>query len=120
MRGPRDQCDAGHGGGDSCQLSGLGSDGAGARVLKISLLPLDGLANICAYTVPSKAPAELFGALRTEAMSSLRSHIVAKAASAQPFIRPCDWSRMSVTKQGPSDLTLRPENLGTSRIAARA
>jgi hypothetical protein len=53
-------------------------------------------------------------------MSSLRSHIVAKAAAAQPFIRSCDWSSMSVTKQGPSYLTLRPENLGTSRIAARA
>jgi hypothetical protein len=52
-------------------------------------------------------------------MLSLRSHIVAKAAAAQPFIRPCDWSRMSVTKQGLSYLTLRPENLGT-RIAARA
>jgi hypothetical protein len=52
-------------------------------------------------------------------MSSLRSHIVAKAAAALPFIRSCDWSRMSVTKQGPGYLT-RSENLGTIGIAARA
>jgi hypothetical protein len=51
-------------------------------------------------------------------MSSLRSHIVAKAAAAQPFIRLSDWSRMSVTKHGPSYLT--PENLGTTRTIARA
>jgi hypothetical protein len=51
-------------------------------------------------------------------MSSLRSHIVAKAAAALSFIRPCDWSRMSVTKQGPSYLA--PENLGTTRAIARA
>jgi hypothetical protein len=51
-------------------------------------------------------------------MSSLRSHIVAKAAAALPFIRSCDWLRMSVTKQGPSYLT--PENLGTAGMAARA
>jgi hypothetical protein len=49
-------------------------------------------------------------------MSSLRSHIVAKAAAALPFIRPCDWSRMPVAKHGPSYLT-QPENIGTSRIA---
>jgi hypothetical protein len=49
-------------------------------------------------------------------MLSLRSHIVAKAAAAQPFIRQCDWSRMSVTAQGPSYLT-KPENLGTRSIA---
>jgi len=47
-------------------------------------------------------------------MLSLRSHIVAKAATALPFIRLCDWSRMSVAKQGPSYL---PENLGTIGIA---
>jgi hypothetical protein len=52
-------------------------------------------------------------------MSSLRSHIVAKAAAALPFIRPCDWSRMSVTKQGPDYLT-RSDNLGTTGIVARA
>jgi hypothetical protein len=48
----------------------------------------------------------------------LRSHIVAKAAAALPFNRPCDWSCMSVTEQGPSYLT-KPDNLGTSRIADR-
>jgi hypothetical protein len=48
-------------------------------------------------------------------MLSLRSHIVAKAAAALPFIRPCDWSRMCVAKQGPSYLA--PENLGTTGTA---
>jgi hypothetical protein len=48
-------------------------------------------------------------------MLSLRSHIVAKAAAALPFIRPCDWSRMCVSKQGPSYLA--SENLGTIGIA---
>ena len=48
-------------------------------------------------------------------MLSLRSHIVAKAAAALPFIRPCDWSRMCVAKQGPSYLA--SENLGTIGIA---
>jgi hypothetical protein len=52
-------------------------------------------------------------------MLSLRSHTAAKAAAALPFIRPCDWSRMSVTMQGPGYLT-RSENLGTAGIAARA
>jgi hypothetical protein len=62
-------------------------------------------------THPSPDPPAL---LRTEAMLSLRSHIVAKAAAALPFIRPCDWSRMCVAKQGSS--YLGSENLGTSRI----
>jgi hypothetical protein len=62
---------------------------------------------------------EFAGAQRTEAMSSLRSHIVAKAAAALPFIRSCDWPRMSVAKQGPGYLT-RSESLGTTGIAARA
>jgi hypothetical protein len=62
---------------------------------------------------------EFAGAQRTETMSSLRSHIVAKAAAALPFIRSCDWARMSVTKQGPGYLT-RSENLGTTGIATRA
>ena len=44
-------------------------------------------------------------------MLSLRSHIVAKAAAALPFIRLCDWSRMCVAKQGPNYPA--PENLGT-------
>jgi hypothetical protein len=64
-------------------------------------------------------PPEFAGAQRTETMSSLRSHIVAKAAAALPLIRPCDWSRLSVTKQGP-DYLMRSENLGTTGIAARA
>jgi hypothetical protein len=49
----------------------------------------------------------------------MRSHIVAKAAAALPFIRSCDWSRLPVTKQGtgyPTGL----ENLGSTGIAARA
>jgi hypothetical protein len=52
-------------------------------------------------------------------MSSLRSHIVTKAAAALPFIRSCDWSRMSLTEQGPSYPTVL-NNLGTTRIALRA
>jgi hypothetical protein len=44
---------------------------------------------------------EFAGAQRTETMSSMRSHTVAKASAALPFIRSCDWSRMSVTMQGP-------------------
>lgn len=52
-------------------------------------------------------------------MLSLRSHIVALAATALPFIRPCDWSRMSVTAQGRS-YQMKPENLGTSRSIVRA
>lgn len=48
-------------------------------------------------------------------MLSLRSHIVAKATAALPFIRPCDWSRMCVTKQGPG--YLGSENPGTTGIA---
>jgi hypothetical protein len=53
-------------------------------------------------------------------MSSLRSHIVAKAAAALPFIRSRDWSCTSMTKQGPSYPMLMPENLGTIRTIARA
>jgi len=90
----------------------------GAVSEKFLSRPLDALVNICAYERPPTISAEFFGALRTETMSSLRSHIVAKAAAALPFIRPCDWSRMSVTKQGPSYLA--PENLGTIRAIARA
>gem|GEM_PF-3544063 len=52
-------------------------------------------------------------------MLSLRSHIVAKAAAALPFNRPCDWSCLSPTKQGPSYPTRR-ESLGIMRIANRA
>jgi hypothetical protein len=75
---------------------------------------------ISAHTIAAaNFPPEFAGAQRTETMSSLRSHIVAKAAAALPFIRPCDWSRMSVTKQGPGYLT-RSENLGTTGITARA
>ena len=48
-------------------------------------------------------------------MLSLRSHIVAKAAAALPFIRLCDWSRMCVAKLGPNYLA--PENLGTTGTA---
>jgi hypothetical protein len=48
-------------------------------------------------------------------MLSLRSHIVAKAAAALPFIRPCDWSRMCVAKLGPG--YLGSENLGSTGIA---
>ena len=79
-------------------------------------LALDGFTNFCAYRCPIDAPSNLPALSRTEPVLRLRSHIVAKAAAALPFIRPCDWSRMSVTKQGPSYLT-QPENLGTSRIA---
>jgi hypothetical protein len=52
-------------------------------------------------------------------MSSMRSHIVAKAAAALPFIRSREWSCMSMTEQGP----FYPnglDKLGTTRIAARA
>jgi hypothetical protein len=52
-------------------------------------------------------------------MLSMRSHIVAKAAAALPFIRPCDWSRISLTGQGPRYQT-GLENLKSTRIAARA
>jgi hypothetical protein len=68
---------------------------------------------------PTKLSAGIRRRSKDHTMSSLRSHIVAKAAAALPFIRPCDWSRMSVTKQGPGYLT-RSENLGTTGIAARA
>jgi hypothetical protein len=80
---------------------------------------LDGFANLCAYDRRQNFPPEFAGAQRTETMSSLRSHTVAKAAAALPFIRPCDWSRMSVTKHGPGYLT-GSENLGPTSIAARA
>ena len=40
----------------------------------------------------------------------------AKAAAAQPFIRPCDWSCMCATGRGPRYLT-KPDYLGTSSIA---
>jgi hypothetical protein len=43
----------------------------------------------------------------------LRSHIVAKAAAALPFNRPCDWSRMSAMECGPRTL-MAPDYLGTS------
>jgi hypothetical protein len=46
----------------------------------------------------------------------LRSHIVAKAAAALPFNRPCDWSRMSAMECSPRILT-NPEYLGTGGIA---
>jgi hypothetical protein len=49
----------------------------------------------------------------------MRSHIVAKAAAALPFIRSCDWSRLPMTKQGPGYPTAL-ENLGSIGIAARA
>jgi hypothetical protein len=49
----------------------------------------------------------------------MRSHIVAKAAAVLPFNRPCVWSRLPMTKQGPGYPTGR-ENLGTTRIATRA
>ena len=57
-------------------------------------------------------------------MSSMRSHTVAKAAAALPFIRSCDWSRMSVTMQGPG-YPFGREDLGRNHldptgIAARA
>jgi hypothetical protein len=80
---------------------------------------LDGFANLCAYRCPTKRRQTRWRSLRTEAVLRSRSHIVAKAAAALPFIRPCDWSCMSVTEQGPSYLT-KSENLGTSRIAGRA
>jgi hypothetical protein len=46
----------------------------------------------------------------------LRSHIVAKAAAALPFIRPCDWSCMGAMPRNPRYLT-KPDYLGTSSIA---
>jgi hypothetical protein len=93
---------------------------AAERSLQNSLsTALDGFANLCAYRCPTKRRKTRRRSLRTETVLRLRSHIVAKAAAALPFIRPCDWSRMSVTEQGPSYLT-KSENLGTSRIAGRA
>ena len=80
---------------------------------------LDEFANLCAYRCPTKRRRTRRRSLRTETVLRLRSHIVAKAAAALPFIRPCDWSWMCVTEQGPRYLT-KPENLGTSRIAGRA
>jgi hypothetical protein len=50
-------------------------------------------------------------------MLSLSSHIVTKAAIERPFSRSSDWSRMSVTKQGPN--YLRPCTAGLT-IPARA
>jgi hypothetical protein len=52
-------------------------------------------------------------------MSSMRSHIVAKAAAALPFIRSCVWSCLPMTKQGPG-YPNGLENLGSTGIAARA
>jgi len=66
---------------------------------------LDGFANLCAYRCPTKRRQTRRRSLRTETVLRLRSHIVAKAAAALPFIRPCDWSCMCVTEQGPSYLT---------------
>jgi hypothetical protein len=48
-------------------------------------------------------------------MSSMRSHTAAKAAAALPFIRPCDWSRMSVTMQGPG-YPFGREDLGRNHL----
>jgi len=81
--------------------------------------PLDELLNFCAYRCPIETVDTSSALLRTKAMLSLRSHIVAKAATALPFNRPCDWSRLSMTKQGPGYLE-RPESLGTTGIAGRA
>ena len=93
---------------------------AAGRSLQNSFsIALDGFANLCAYRCPTKRRRTRRRSLRTETVLRLRSHIVAKAAAALPFIRPCDWSCMSVTEQGPSYLT-KSENLGTSRIAGRA
>ena len=93
--------------------------GGGALVANSLSIALDEFANLCAYRCPTKRRQTRRRSLRTETVLRLRSHIVAKAAAALPFIRPCDWSRMSVTEQGPRYLT-KPENLGTSRIAGRA
>jgi hypothetical protein len=93
--------------------------GGGALVANSLSMALDEFANLCAYRCPTKRRRTRRRSLRTETVLRLRSHIVAKAAAALPFIRPCDWSRMSVTEQGPRYLT-KPENLGTSRIAGRA
>ena len=93
--------------------------GGGALVANSLSIALDEFANLCAYRCPTKRRRTRRRSLRTETVLRLRSHIVAKAAAALPFIRPCDWSRMSVTEQGPRYLT-KPENLGTSRIAGRA
>jgi hypothetical protein len=49
----------------------------------------------------------------------MRSHIVAKAAAALPFIRSREWSCMSMTEQGPGNPT-GLENLGSTEMAARA
>jgi hypothetical protein len=80
---------------------------------------LDECKNFCAYSRPIEAADNTSALLRTETMLSLRSHIVAKAAAALPFNRPCDWSCLSLTKQGPSYPTRR-ESLGIMRIADRA
>ena len=93
---------------------------AARRALQNSLsTALDGFVNLCAYRCPTKRRRTRRRSLRTEPVLRSRSHIVAKAAAALPFIRSCDWSRMSVTEQGPSYLT-KPDNLGTCRIAGRA
>jgi hypothetical protein len=52
-------------------------------------------------------------------MSSLRSHTVAKAAAALPFIRSCEWSGMCVTKLG-SGYPIDLGNPGTTGLPARA
>src|SRR6202021_1860095 len=58
---------------------------------------------------------EFAGALEDQ-MSTLRSHIVAKAAIERPFTRSSDCARMSVTKQGLN----YPTQSGTAGLAARA
>jgi hypothetical protein len=65
---------------------------------------------------------EFAGAQRTETMSSMRSHTVAKAAAALPFIRSCDRSRMSVTNWGPGypKVCENPGHLDPTGIAPRA
>jgi hypothetical protein len=66
---------------------------------------LDGFAILCAYERRNQFCAGIRRCPKDLIMSSLRSHAVAKAAAALPFIRSCEWSRvfvtnMSMTMQG--------------------
>ena len=103
----------------SSEKNSIALPAAASLVANSLSIALDEFANLCAYRCPTKRRRTRRRSLRTETVLRLRSHIVAKAAAALPFIRPCDWSRMSATEQGPSYLT-KPEYLGTSRIAGRA
>ena len=102
----------------SCEKFSVNAAFDAAHAANSCAMALDEFAKSCAYRCPTKRRRIRRRSLRIEPVLRLRSHIVAKAAAALPFNRPCDWSCMSATEQGPSYLT-KPDYLGTSRTAGR-